>query len=90
MRVACIRLDGAEREVALQAGETIVQAARRAGLEPPTSCEEGYCACCMARLRAGSGQMKANDVLTPGQLAEGWVLTCQFVPGESVTIEYPD
>jgi 3-ketosteroid 9alpha-monooxygenase subunit B len=87
---ARIRLDGAEREVALRPGETIVQAARRAGLEPPTSCEEGYCACCMARLRGGSGQMKANDVLTPAQLTEGWVLTCQFVPSGSVEIEYPD
>jgi len=88
--VARIRLDGAERDVALRPGETIVQAARRAGLEPPTSCEEGYCACCMARLRQGSGQMKANDVLTPAQLAEGWVLTCQFVPSGPVEIEYPD
>jgi 3-ketosteroid 9alpha-monooxygenase subunit B len=88
--IARILLDGAEREVALLPGETIVAAARRSGLEPPTSCEEGYCACCMARLRQGSGQMKANDVLTPAQLAEGWVLTCQFVPSGAVEIEYPD
>ena len=68
---AVIRLDGAEREVDVRPGETIVQAARRAGLEPPTSCEEGYCACCMARLREGSGQMKANDVLTPSPARRG-------------------
>jgi 3-ketosteroid 9alpha-monooxygenase subunit B len=89
--VAVIRLDGAEREVDVNPGETIVQAARRAGLEPPTSCEEGYCACCMARLREGTGEMKANDVLTDGQLAEGWVLTCQLCPtSKRVRVEYPD
>ena len=88
---AWIRLDGAEHEIDVRPGETIVQAARRAGLEPPTSCEEGYCACCMARLREGAGQMKANDVLTPAQLAEGWVLTCQLVPSSPrLRIEYPD
>jgi 3-ketosteroid 9alpha-monooxygenase subunit B len=88
---ASIRLDGAEREVDLLPDETIVQAARRAGLEPPTSCEEGYCGCCMAWLREGEGAMKANDVLTPAQLAEGWILTCQFVPGGGrVRVEYPE
>jgi 3-ketosteroid 9alpha-monooxygenase subunit B len=89
--VAVIRLDGAEREVEVKPGETIVQAARRAGLEPPTSCEEGYCACCMARLREGTGEMKTNDVLTPSQLAEGWVLTCQLCPtSKRLRVEYPD
>jgi 3-ketosteroid 9alpha-monooxygenase subunit B len=89
--VAVVRLDGAEREVPMRPGETVVQAARRAGLEPPTSCEEGYCACCMARLREGAGQMKANDVLTAAQLAEGWVLTCQLVPtSPRLRVEYPD
>jgi 3-ketosteroid 9alpha-monooxygenase subunit B len=88
---AVVRLDGAEHEIDVRAGETLVQAARRAGLEPPTSCEEGYCACCMARLRQGSGQLKANDVLTPAQLAEGWVLTCQLLPTSSrLRVEYPD
>jgi 3-ketosteroid 9alpha-monooxygenase subunit B len=88
---AAIRLDGAERELALLPGETIVRAARRAGLDPPTSCEEGYCGCCMAWLREGAGAMKANDVLTPAQLAEGWILTCQFVPASArVRVEYPE
>jgi 3-ketosteroid 9alpha-monooxygenase subunit B len=88
---ASIRLDGAEREIDLLPDETIVQAARRAGLDPPTSCEEGYCGCCMAWLREGEGAMKANDVLTPAQLAEGWILTCQFVPGSPrVKVEYPE
>jgi 3-ketosteroid 9alpha-monooxygenase subunit B len=89
--VATVRLDGMERDVEVRPGETLVQAARRAGLEPPTSCEEGYCGCCMARLREGSGRMKDNQVLDDAQLAEGWILTCQFVPASPrLRIEYPD
>jgi 3-ketosteroid 9alpha-monooxygenase subunit B len=86
-----IRLDGREHEVPYRAGDTVVEALRRAGLEPPTSCEEGYCGCCMAHLREGTGRMKANQVLDERQLAEGWVLTCQLVPtGPRLRIEYPD
>ncbi|MGI9433046.1 MAG: 2Fe-2S iron-sulfur cluster-binding protein [Myxococcota bacterium] len=86
-----ISLDGETLDVPLGPGETVVEAARRAGMDPPTSCEEGYCACCMARLEEGAGAMKANDVLDPSQLEEGWVLTCQFVPTSARgRIRYPD
>jgi len=86
-----IELDEESLDVPFRPGETVVQAARRAGMDPPTSCEEGYCACCMARLEEGTGAMKANDVLNPGQLEEGWVLTCQFVPSSPRgRVRYPD
>ena len=86
-----ISLDGETLDVPCAPGETIVAAARRAGMDPPTSCEEGYCACCMARLEDGTGAMKTNDVLSPNQLEEGWVLTCQFVPGSPRgRVRYPD
>jgi 3-ketosteroid 9alpha-monooxygenase subunit B len=86
-----VRLDGVEHELPYRPGDTVVEALRRAGVEPPTSCEEGYCGCCMAHLREGTGQMKNNEVLDARQLADGWVLTCQLVPaGGKVRIEYPD
>jgi 3-ketosteroid 9alpha-monooxygenase subunit B len=65
--------------------------ARRAGLEPPFSCEEGYCSCCMAKLVEGNVRMVTNDCLTPDLLEEGWVLTCQAVcTSKRVKVEYPD
>lgn len=86
-----VTLGSKTREVAVGAGETVLAAVRRAGLEPPFACEEGYCGCCMARVREGGVDMKANDCLDPGQLAEGWVLTCQSVPRPGVLhVEYPD
>jgi 3-ketosteroid 9alpha-monooxygenase subunit B len=86
-----IVLDGRVHEVPYTAGERVLEAARRAGLEPPFSCEEGYCSCCMARLVRGKVDMAVNDCLTPEMLAEGWVLTCQSrCIGPEVRIEYPD
>ena len=86
-----IVLDGQAREVPYQRGERVLEAARRAGLDPPFSCEEGYCSCCMAKLTRGRVEMVANDCLTPDLLAEGWVLTCQSqCVSKHVRIEYPD
>lgn len=84
-------LDGQEHEVGYEAEERVLGAARRAGLAPPFSCEEGYCSCCMAKLVQGKVRMVANDCLTPDLLEEGWILTCQSVcVSRNVRVEYPD
>jgi len=84
-------LDGREHEVPYVAGERVLEAARRAGLDPPFSCEEGYCSCCMAKLVSGEVKMVTNDCLTPDLLEEGWVLTCQArCTSPKVRLEYPD
>jgi 3-ketosteroid 9alpha-monooxygenase subunit B len=86
-----IVLDGVAHEVPYQAGERVLHAARRAGLDPPFSCEEGYCSCCMAKLVEGEVKMHANDCLSKELLAEGWVLTCQSrCVSRKIRIEYPD
>lgn len=86
-----IVLDGETHEVPYRAGERVLQAARRAGLQPPFSCEEGYCSCCMAKLATGRVVMVANDCLTPELLDEGWVLTCQSrCVSAQIRVEYPD
>jgi ferredoxin len=75
--------------VKYQTGDTLLETARRGGLRPPFSCEAGNCATCMAFLKEGSVRMRANNALTPEEVEEGWVLTCQSLPsGETVTVEY--
>ncbi len=70
-------LEGERHEVPVKPGETLLAAARRSGLEPSFSCEEGYCGCCMALLKRGKVGMRTHDALTAKDLANRWVLACQ-------------
>lgn len=84
-----IVLDGREHTVHYQPGETFLETARRAGLRPPFSCEAGSCATCMAHVREGEVTMRVNNALTPEEVADGWVLTCQGFPASpSVAVVY--
>jgi len=84
-----IRLDRRKHTVQYQPGDTILETARRGGLRPPFSCEQGNCATCMAHLDAGSVTMRANNILSESDLEEGWILTCQSVPTSAeVAVDY--
>jgi 3-ketosteroid 9alpha-monooxygenase subunit B len=84
-----IRLEGRETTLAYQAGDTILNAARRGGLNPPFSCESGNCATCMAHLDSGTAGMRVNNALTPEEVDTGWVLTCQGLPtSREVVVDY--
>lgn len=84
-----IRIDRRAHTVAYKPGDTLLEAARRAGLAPPFSCQMGNCATCMAFLEAGSVTMRVNQVLSPAEIEEGWVLTCQAVPTSAeLVIDY--
>lgn len=70
-------------------GTTVLQAARQAGLHPPSSCESGSCATCMAHVDEGSVVMAVNDALSDDEVAEGWILTCQAIPtSPTLTVVY--
>ena len=75
-----VTLEGAQHRVPYRAGQTLLEAAREAGLQPSFACEEGYCSTCMARLKRGRVTMRANDALTQQDLDAGYILTCQSVP----------
>ena len=82
-------LDGTSHELQYHAGETFLETARRAGLRAPFSCEAGNCATCMAHVVEGEATMRVNNALTPEEVAEGWVLTCQGFPASpAVTVVY--
>jgi 3-ketosteroid 9alpha-monooxygenase subunit B len=84
-----IRLEGRETTLRYEAGDTILNAARRGALKPPFSCEQGNCATCMAHLDQGSVTMRVNNALSPDEVDEGWVLTCQALPtSPEVVVDY--
>jgi ferredoxin len=84
-----IHLDRKKVSVPLVPGETLLESARRAGLDPPFNCEAGNCGTCMARLVEGHATMRVNDALEDDEVAEGYILTCQGVPDTaSITVRY--
>ena len=89
--VVTVALDGNETDIVVGDGETILAAARRAGLEAPFACEEAYCGCCMARVVEGEVEMLMNDGgIDQRQIDDGWILTCQGIVKSRARIEYPD
>jgi 3-ketosteroid 9alpha-monooxygenase subunit B len=84
-----IRLERRKHVVKYERGDTILGAARRAGLRAPFSCERGNCATCIARVAEGRVTMRANNALSPEEVEQGMVLTCQAVPmSREVVVDY--
>jgi ferredoxin-NADP reductase len=84
-----IRLEGRRHRLGYQAGDTILDTARRNGLKPPFACEAGNCATCMAHLDEGCATMRANNALGADEVEAGWVLTCQAIPtSREVVVDY--
>ncbi len=83
-------LDGRRARIAFDAkAGNVLESARAAGIPAPFACKGGVCATCRAKLVSGKVEMKANYALTPAELAQGYVLTCQAVPvGEGVVLDY--
>jgi ring-1,2-phenylacetyl-CoA epoxidase subunit PaaE len=86
---ATVISEGARFDFPVAEGETIIDAAIRAGRSLPYSCKGGMCCTCRARLLEGRVQMIVNYSLQPWELNAGYVLTCQSCPlTERVVIDY--
>lgn len=85
--------DGEAREVAVEEGETVLAAAKRAGHQLASQCEAGTCCTCVAWLRKGRAEMPAGQVtaLTRDEVASGQRLLCQTRPDDDAVfdLEYP-
>lgn len=87
--MAEIILDGSRHGFPVAAGEAIVDAALRAGLELPYSCKGGMCCTCRAKVIEGSAAMIQNFSLEPWEVQAGFVLTCQAHPTSArVVVDY--
>lgn len=86
-----VRLDGEEFEVPCAEGETLLNAMRRAGLSPPSSCLVGSCATCMCTVERGEVQMLRNDALDQQEIDQGWTLACQSLArSEHLRVLFPE
>jgi 3-ketosteroid 9alpha-monooxygenase subunit B len=84
-----IHLGGKAHRVPYRKGQTLLVAARAAGLSPHSVCEEGFCASCAAKRIKGRIVLANNDIYTDEDLANDWILTCQgHASGPEVEITY--
>jgi 3-ketosteroid 9alpha-monooxygenase subunit B len=84
-----IHFENKVHKVPYQKGQTILEAARAAGLNPLSSCEEGFCASCAAKRIKGKVVLAKNDIYTQDDLDNNWILTCQgHCFGAEVEITY--
>jgi ring-1,2-phenylacetyl-CoA epoxidase subunit PaaE len=87
--VASVISEGVRSEFTIGAGETVIDAAIRAGRALPYSCRGGMCCTCRARLLEGRVAMDVNYSLEKWEEAAGFVLTCQSRPlTERIVIDY--
>jgi ring-1,2-phenylacetyl-CoA epoxidase subunit PaaE len=87
--IATIIIDGEEHEIELKEDESILEAALRVGLDAPYACQGGSCCTCRALLQAGKVEMAVNYALSPAEVKQGFILTCQSRPTTpSVLVNY--
>ena len=83
-------LDGEVHTLVCGGNETLLEAALRAGLNAPYSCQAGMCASCMCQVVEGTVHLRHNEVLDKKDLAKAWTLACQSVPtSPRLRIKFP-
>lgn len=71
----------------LPPGKTILEAADDSGVEIENSCRSGSCGSCKVKLLSGQVSMEIDDALEPEEKAQGYILACQAIATEDVTVE---
>jgi 2-polyprenyl-6-methoxyphenol hydroxylase-like FAD-dependent oxidoreductase/ferredoxin-NADP reductase len=72
-----VSLQGKEYKVETLEGKSLLDSCLEAGIKAPYSCKEGVCRSCRAKLTRGRVRLKNAQSLSPLELKEGYILTCQ-------------
>jgi len=73
-----ILMDGRRRSFSMKMhGDTVLDAAARAGIELPFSCRAGVCSTCRTKVVSGAVEMAQNYALEDWEVEQGYVLACQ-------------
>lgn len=69
-------------------GQTVLQAAVRAGVDYPYTCATGNCAACISELRGGEVSLLpySDNALTAAQRSDGRILACRARPLSDVEV----
>ena len=82
-----IRFTSSGVSTACTPGETVLAAAKRAGLNIPSGCNFGLCGTCKVKKTAGEVQMLHNGGISEDDIAAGYILACCSRPSGKVAVE---
>ena len=82
-----VRFALSEREVRCEAGETVLDAALRAGLDMSYWCKGATCGMCRATVASGTVRQEAALILTPEERAAGDALLCVARPASDLVVQ---
>ncbi len=69
----------------------VLDAVLKENIDAPYSCQGGVCSSCIARVIEGKAEMVKNQILTDGEIEEGFILTCQAHPiTPTLKVDYDD
>ena len=86
-----VLVDDEEHSYQMSQTKTILESALENKIDAPYSCQGGICSSCIARVTSGKAEMRQNNILTDGEVAEGLILTCQAHPTTpSIHVDYDD
>jgi len=71
----------------LTAGQTVLEAAEKAGIPIEYACRQGYCGICKVKLMSGSVTMEVDDGLTPLDRSSGMILACQAKASADISVD---
>jgi len=86
-----VTVDDEVFELTMARKERVLDAVLKQNIDAPYSCQGGVCSTCIARVTEGKAEMAKNQILTDGEIAEGFILTCQAHPLTPVLkVDYDD
>ena len=77
-----VRVRQVDQPITVEMGQTILEAALKAGVAYPHGCRSGNCGACKSRLHAGEVEMSpySEFALSEEEKANGLILACRAVP----------
>ncbi len=84
-------VDDEQFEITMDKKMLVLDAVLKENIDAPYSCQGGVCSSCIAKVKEGKAEMVKNQILTDGEIADGYILTCQAHPiTATLTVDYDD
>lgn len=86
-----VTVDDEMFDLTMDKKDRVLDAVLKENIDAPYSCQGGVCSTCIARVTEGKAEMAKNQILTDGEIEEGFILTCQAHPLTPVLkVDYDD